>query len=103
SRRYRSGKRPVRRAFLLAVMLAFMLLGAGPASAQSAKDDTVRVTADQMHQLGVVQVAARPSRLEKFAVGQIAYNEDVSTVLLAPVAGRGTPPVARLGRPVPPA
>ena len=72
-------------------------LGAGLAAAQPDKDDSVRVTTEQLHQLDVVKVELRPFRLEKFAVGQIAYNEDVSTVVLAPFAGRVTRLVARLG------
>ena len=71
--------------------------GSGLAAAQPQKDDSVRVTADQMHQLGVAKVELRPFRVEKFAVGQIAYNEDVSTVVLAPFAGRVTRLIARLG------
>ena len=98
SRRRRGGNRSVSRALLVAASLqAGWCVGAGPAAAQSSKDDSVRVTADQMHQLGVVKVEPRPFRLEKFAVGQIAYNEDVSTAVLAPFAGRVTRLIARLG------
>ena len=99
-RRRRGGNRSALRAFLLAAWVQVGWVGAGPALAQSAKDDSVRVTADQMHQLAVVKVALRPFRLEKFAVGQIAYNEDVSTIVLAPFAGRVTRLVARLGEQV---
>jgi cobalt-zinc-cadmium efflux system membrane fusion protein len=77
--------------------LVFGSLGAGAAVAQSAKDDSVRVTEDQLHQLAIAKVELRPFRLEKFAIGQIAYNEDVSTVVQAPFAGRVTRLVARLG------
>jgi cobalt-zinc-cadmium efflux system membrane fusion protein len=83
------------------MVLASLQPGGGPgpgvAAAQSAKDDSVRVTADQMRQLAVARVELRPFRLEKFAVGQIAYNEDVSTVVVAPFTGRVTRLVARLG------
>jgi cobalt-zinc-cadmium efflux system membrane fusion protein len=96
-RRRRGRSRAALSALMLAAALQAGCFGAGSASAQSAKDDTVRVTADQMHQLAVVKVTARPFRLEKFAVGQIAYNEDVSTIVLAPFAGRVTRLVARLG------
>jgi len=72
-------------------------VGPGPAAAQPAKDDSVRVTDDQMHQLAVAKVELRPFRLEKFAIGQIAYNEDAITVVMAPFAGRVTRLVARLG------
>jgi membrane fusion protein, heavy metal efflux system len=98
SRRRRGGNRSVLRALLVAASLqAGWCVGAGPAAAQSSKDDSVRVTAEQMHQLAVVKVEPRPFRLEKFAVGQIAYNEDVSTAVLAPFAGRVTRLIARLG------
>jgi len=90
--------RPVLRALLVLVVLqAGGLLGAGPAAAQSVKDDSVRVTTEQMHQLAITRVELRPFRLEKFAVGQIAYNEDVSTIVLAPFAGRVARLIARLG------
>ena len=82
---------------LLASLQAVGGLGAGVAAAQSVKGDTVRVTADQMHQLAVAKVELYPFRVEKFAVGQIAYNDDVSTVVLAPFAGRVARLVARLG------
>jgi cobalt-zinc-cadmium efflux system membrane fusion protein len=83
--------------FLVASLQAGSCVGATPAAAQSAKDDSVRVTPDQLHQLAVAKVELRPFRLEKFAIGQIAYNEDVSTVVQAPFAGRVTRLVARLG------
>jgi cobalt-zinc-cadmium efflux system membrane fusion protein len=92
-----TGPAALRALLLVAALLFGCCLGAGPAAAQSAKDDSVRVTADQMHQLSVAKVELRPFRLEKFAIGQIAYNEDVSTVVLAPFAGRVTRLVARLG------
>jgi cobalt-zinc-cadmium efflux system membrane fusion protein len=70
---------------------------ASPAVAQPMKDDVVRVTADQMHQLSVAAVELRPFRIEKAAVGQIAYNEDASTAVLASFTGRVTRLIARLG------
>jgi membrane fusion protein, heavy metal efflux system len=85
-----------------AMLIAMLCVGywgavSGPAAAQPKKDDVVRVTADQMHQLSVAAVGLRPFRIEKSAVGQIAYNEDASTVVLAPFAGRVTRLIARLG------
>jgi membrane fusion protein, heavy metal efflux system len=79
------------------LILAALQAGAGLAVAQSVRGDRVRVTEEQMHQLGIAKVEPRPFRLEKFAIGQIAYNEDVSTIVLAPFAGRVTRLVARLG------
>jgi len=98
SRRRHGGGRSALRALLrAAALLLACCIGAGTASAQPQKDDTVRVTTDQLHQLDVVKVELRPFRLEKFAVGQIAYNEDLSTAVLAPFAGRVTRLIARLG------
>ena len=84
---------------LVAAMAVAYAVGAASSTASQAqtKDDVVRVTDEQMHQLNVVRVELRPFRLEKFAVGQIAYNEDVSTVVQAPFAGRVTRLIARLG------
>jgi cobalt-zinc-cadmium efflux system membrane fusion protein len=93
----RSVLHAVPRTLMVVMFLAALETGWGVAAAQSVKDDRVRVTADQMHQLEVAKVELRPFRLEKFAIGQIAYNEDVSTVVLAPFAGRVTRLVARLG------
>jgi cobalt-zinc-cadmium efflux system membrane fusion protein len=83
----------LRTLLVLAALHAGACLAPGLAAAQSVKGDRVRVTEDQMHQLAVAKVELRPFRLEKFAIGQIAYNEDVSTIVLAPFAGR----VTRLG------
>ena len=47
----------------------------------------IRVTADQMRQLSVVTVEMHPFRSEKIAIGQISYNEDASTIVLAPFNG----------------
>jgi cobalt-zinc-cadmium efflux system membrane fusion protein len=59
--------------------------------------ETVRVTAEQMHQLSLVQVQLHLFRAQKAAVGQIAFNEDASTVVLTPFSGRVTRLVAKLG------
>jgi membrane fusion protein, heavy metal efflux system len=62
--------------------------------------DTVRVTPDQMHQLSIVKVVPYPFRLQKQAVGQIAFNEDASTVVLTPFSGRVTRVIGKLGEDV---
>ena len=41
-----------------------------------------------MHQLGIAQVEPYPFRVQKFAIGQIAFNEDASTAVLTPFSGR---------------
>lgn len=69
---------------------------AAPAASQ--KDgDRVRVTAAQMHQLAVAKVELHPFRLVKAAIGQIAYNEDTSTIVLTPFTGRVTRLIAKIG------
>jgi membrane fusion protein, heavy metal efflux system len=85
-------------------MLAWLQIGCWNfASAQPATEgpghsaDTVRVTPDQMHQLSIVKVMPYPFRLQKPAIGQIAFNEDASTVVLTPFSGRVTRVIGKLG------
>jgi len=59
--------------------------------------ESVRVTADQMHQLDIVKVELCSFRLLKPAIGQIAFNEDASTVVLTPFSGRVTRLIAKIG------
>lgn len=72
---------------------------ANPACAQprAKTGDTVRVTPDQMHQLEIVKVELCSFRLYKPAIGQIAFNEDASTVVLTPFSGRVTRLIAKIG------
>src|SRR5215468_10198435 len=72
---------------------------ANPACAQprAKPADTVRVTPDQMHQLEIVRVELCSFRLYKPAIGQIAFNEDASTVVLTPFSGRVTRLIAKIG------
>jgi|SoiMethySBSTD1v2_1073268.scaffolds.fasta_scaffold06368_15 membrane fusion protein, heavy metal efflux system len=86
-------------ALLLAALLPAV---AGLASAQapqaaSQKGNTVRITADQMHQLEIAKVEATVFRAEKQAIGQIAFNEDASTLVLTPFSGRVTRLIAKIG------
>jgi cobalt-zinc-cadmium efflux system membrane fusion protein len=66
-------------------------------ASQKVGDDAVRVTTDQMHQLDIVEVKAHPFRTQKTAIGQIAFNEDASTVVLTPFSGRVTRLIAKVG------
>jgi cobalt-zinc-cadmium efflux system membrane fusion protein len=66
-------------------------------SASQKEGDNVRVTPAQMHQLDVVKVEAYPFRVQKFAIGRIAYNEDVSTLVLTPFSGRVVRLIAKVG------
>lgn len=69
----------------------------GNAGPKAPKNGDVRVTVDQMHQLGIAQVELYPFRVQKFAIGQIAFNEDTSTAVLAPFAGRVVRLIAKVG------
>ena len=71
--------------------------GAQKRGAPKNADNIVRVTADQLHQLNVVKVELYPFRQQRFAIGQIAYNEDTSTSVLAPFSGRVTGLIAKIG------
>jgi len=89
---------------LKALVLAALQIGCwNLASAQTATEgpsngaDTVRVTPGQMHQLSIVKVMPYPFRLQKPAIGQIAFNEDASTVVLTPFSGRVTRVIGKLG------
>jgi cobalt-zinc-cadmium efflux system membrane fusion protein len=87
-----------------AVLIARLVVGLCIAqSAALAAEETprngnsVQVTADQMHQLNVVKVELYPFRVQKLAIGQIAYNEDTSTAVLTPFSGRVTGLAAKIG------
>ena len=82
---------------LLQVGCMGLLATQAPAQPRPKASDTVRVTADQMHQLDIVKVELCSFRLFKPAIGQIAFNEDVSTVVLTPFSGRITRLIAKIG------
>jgi membrane fusion protein, heavy metal efflux system len=65
--------------------------------AKEKSPDLVRVGTDQVHQLAVVPVVTDQFRVQKTAIGQIAFNEDASTVVLTPFSGRVTRLMARIG------
>jgi len=68
-----------------------------PEQSPGKNGETVQVTADQMQQLSIVNVKLHPFRALKTAIGQIAFNEDASTVVLTPFAGRVTRLIAKIG------
>jgi cobalt-zinc-cadmium efflux system membrane fusion protein len=68
-----------------------------PAQPRPKANDTVKVTSDQMHQLDIVKVELCSFRLFKPAIGQIAFNEDASTVVRSPFSGRATRLIAKIG------
>jgi cobalt-zinc-cadmium efflux system membrane fusion protein len=87
-----------------ALLLAFLLGGCWPEAAAlppaqpPVKDSSiVEVSADQLHQLTVVKAEPYSFRLQKQAIGQIAFNEDASTVVITPFSGRVTRVLAKLG------
>jgi membrane fusion protein, heavy metal efflux system len=88
-------------AFVLTALQIGCCASAQPAIERPSSDaDTVRVTPDQMHQLSIVKVVPYPFRLQKQAIGQIAFNEDASTVVLTPFSGRVTRVIGKLGEDV---
>jgi cobalt-zinc-cadmium efflux system membrane fusion protein len=84
---------------LLAVLLGGCWPEAGAVTpSQPLKDpDTVRVSIDQLHQLRTDVVEPFAFRVQKAAIGQIAFNEDASTIVLTPFSGRVTRLIARVG------
>src|SRR3954465_11275772 len=59
--------------------------------------DFIRVGNDQVHQLEVVKVVPYGFLDQRSAIGQIAFNEDASTVVLTPFSGRVTRLIAKIG------
>src|SRR6185295_16108183 len=87
-------------AMLLAVALAGCWPSASavtPAQPPARDPDIVRVSQDQMHQLDISPVKPHRFRVYKVAVGQIAFNEDASTVVQTPFTGRVTRVIAKIG------
>ncbi len=88
----------------MVLVAAALAIGGCPAAAADAtkpgwqkSGDTVRATADQMHQLDVVKVETYPFRVQINAIGRIAYNEDVSTLVMTPFSGRIVRLIAKVG------
>jgi membrane fusion protein, heavy metal efflux system len=68
-----------------------------PGKTLAKNPNIVRVNGDQLHQLNVVPVTTDRFSVQKLAIGQIAFNEDMSTVVLTPFSGRVTRLIARIG------
>jgi len=100
------------RRYRLIAMLLGMALAASLGTAQATTkegatkegatrgSDHVRVGADQMHQLEVVKVKPHAFRVERSAIGHIAFNEEATTNVLAPFSGRVIRLIANVGSPV---
>jgi cobalt-zinc-cadmium efflux system membrane fusion protein len=86
-------------ALLLAVprLVALDVATANVTPPKEKSPDLVRVNNDQLHQLNVVPVVTDQFRVQKMAIGQIAFNEDASTVVLTPFSGRVTRLIAKIG------
>ncbi|MES2198458.1 MAG: efflux RND transporter periplasmic adaptor subunit [Pseudomonadota bacterium] len=82
----------------VAALLAMVLTASFAAAEGTMKGaDFVRVVADQMHQLEVVKVVPHAFLDQRSAIGQIAFNEDASTIVLTPFSGRVTRLIAKVG------
>ena len=68
-----------------------------PASQPSKSGDNIRITQEQTRQLNIVPVELYLFHVQKPAIGQIAFNEDASTVVLSPFSGRVTRLIAKIG------
>jgi cobalt-zinc-cadmium efflux system membrane fusion protein len=82
-------------------LCAALLIGSlGPAAAQQHSQksgDNIRATPAQMRQLSISKAELYSFRVLKPAIGQIAYNEDTSTIVLTPFPGRVTRLIAKIG------
>ncbi len=83
---------------LIAVLLGMALTTSFTAAESTTKGtEYVRVVTDQMHQLQVVKVEPHAFRVQRSAIGQIAFNEDASTSVLTPFSGRVIRLIAKIG------
>lgn len=69
------------------------------ANAAAAAPDPSRVVVggEQLQQITVQPVVRRQFRVERLAIGQIAFNEDFTTPVFSPFTGRVTKLLAKLG------
>src|SRR5262249_30763164 len=92
------------RGCIAALMAALMAVGwcirAPEATAQNNAGDTIHVTAHQMRQLSVAKGGLHAVRIEKAALGPIAFNADTSTAVRPPFPGRVTRLIAKIGEAV---
>src|SRR5215207_5044195 len=84
----------LRQFFIMASLIPTAALGAPPPGASA---NSVKVGDEQMHQLRLVRAELREFQMTKTAIGQIAFNEDASTVVLTPFSGRVTRLIAKIG------
>ncbi len=68
-----------------------------PAAVVERASNSIRVTEKQLAQIDIATVESRPFRIEKSAIGQIAFNEDATTPVVAPFSGRIIRLMAKVG------
>ncbi len=87
---------PSRYSRLLALTLCCHLFGGLQLHARSG-DETIKVSETQLRSVSMEAVEARRFRPQKFAIGHLAFNEDTSTVVFPPFAGRVTKVLGKIG------
>jgi cobalt-zinc-cadmium efflux system membrane fusion protein len=70
---------------------------AAPSAVVERASNSIRITEKQLAAIDVAPVELRPFRIEKSAVGQIAFNDHTVTPVLAPFSGRITRLIAKIG------
>ncbi len=60
-------------------------------------EETIKVSEAQVRSVSMEAVEARRFRPQKSAIGQLAFNEDTSTVVFPPFAGRVTKVLGKIG------
>ena len=84
----------LRRFVVVASLIPTAAFGAPPPGASA---NSVKVGDEQMHQLRLVPAELCEFQMKKTAIGQIAFNEDASTLVLTPFSGRVTRLIAKIG------
>ena len=87
---------PSRYSRVFALALCSHLVGGLQLQARSG-DETIKISEMQLRSVSMEAVEARRFRPQKFAIGQLAFNEDTSTVVFPPFAGRVTKVLGKIG------
>ena len=81
---------------LIALVVCCHLAGLQSLQARSG-EETIKVSEAQVRSVSMEAVEARRFRPQKSAIGQLAFNEDTSTVVFPPFAGRVTKVLGKIG------